>query len=171
MSVMIRRFLQKNRKASVAVEFALVTSFFLLPLTLGAADFVLIITAQAQLNTALQALYYFAWTNPLSADNQTQLQEIISAINAASVYQITLPATFSSGAANGSLTYSCVTPGTTPTYAAATGPGQCSSTSTPPQIQQTYVTYKLTTTLNLPIKLPGLPSPFSLTSKGSIQIQ
>ncbi|NNM58015.1 TadE/TadG family type IV pilus assembly protein [Acidocella sp.] len=164
---MIRRFLQKNRKASVAVEFALVTSFFLLPLTLGAADFVLIITAQAQVNTALQALYYFAWTNPLSANNQNQLQEIVSAINAASVYQVTLPATFSSGAANGSLTYSCVTPGITPTYAAATGPGQCSST----QIQQTYATYKLTTTISLPIKLPGLPSPFTLTSKGSIQIQ
>ncbi|GLR67489.1 hypothetical protein GCM10010909_21700 [Acidocella aquatica] len=167
MSVLIRRLLQRGRRASVAVEFALVTSFFLLPLALGASDFVIIITAQAQLNTALQALYYFAWTNPLTADNQTQLQEIITAINSASVYQVTLPATLSSGAANGSLTYACVTPGTTPTYAAATGPGQCSST----QIQQTYVTYKLTTSLSLPIKLPGIASPLTLTTKGKIEVQ
>ncbi len=165
--MILHRLLQRGRRASVAVEFALVTSFFLLPLTLGASDFVILITAQAQANTALQALYYFAWTNPLTADNLTQLQEIISAINSASVYQVSMPATLSSGAANGSFTYACVTPGTPPTFTSATGPGLCSST----QVQQTYVTYKLTTTVNLPINLPGIPSPFTLTSRGTIQVQ
>ena len=169
MSVIIRlrRLLRRGRRASVAVEFALVTSFFLLPLALGASDFVIIITAQAQLNTALQALYYFAWTNPLTADNLTQLQQIITAINSASVYQVTLPATTSSGAVNGSFSYACVTPGATPTFTAVTGPGLCTST----QVQQTYVSYALTTTLGLPIKLPGLPAPFTLSSNGKIQVQ
>ena len=50
----------RRRRGSVSVEFALVSVFILGPLFGGGADFVVIMAAQAQLRTAVQALDYFA---------------------------------------------------------------------------------------------------------------
>ena len=83
--------------------------FVLLPLFAGGTDFVLIMSAQAQLRTALQALDYFAWTNPGNATNMTEAGYIISLINQESDYTVTLPTTLSSGGANGGISYDCFT--------------------------------------------------------------
>ncbi len=54
-----------GRRASVSAELALVSVLFLLPLIPAAAqNLTEIISAQAQANTALRALYSFAWANP-----------------------------------------------------------------------------------------------------------
>ena len=90
--MLIQRFRKSGRKANVTLEFALVAVFLLLPLLAGGADFAVIISGQAQLNTALQALDYFGWTNPASASNIADLQNIITAIDSGSVYNIPTPA-------------------------------------------------------------------------------
>jgi Flp pilus assembly protein TadG len=46
-----------GNRGSVAVEFAMISSLFLLPLMLGSSDLVEMISGQAQVNTALQAMY------------------------------------------------------------------------------------------------------------------
>jgi Flp pilus assembly protein TadG len=153
-----------SRRANVSVEFALIVSFFLLPLMLGLADFLAVICAQAQLNTALQALYYFAYTNPSEAGSTTDAGFIISLINQASVYKITLPSTMSSGASNASLSYGCFTP---PSTAITYQTGTCSASQT----QQTLVAYQVKTTVTLPFPLPILSNPMSLTASGKTQVE
>jgi hypothetical protein len=98
-------------------------------------------SAQAQLRTPIQALDDFAWTNPDEADNMTDAGYIISLINQRSDYQITLPATLSTGGADGALSYSCFTPpATAGTTVTSPSPTTCPSTQT----QQTLVTYQAT---------------------------
>ncbi|MDR3520699.1 MAG: hypothetical protein P4L54_03690 [Acidocella sp.] len=163
----------RTRRSSAAVELALVTSFLLLPLFAGASDFVVIITAQAQLNTAMQAIDYFAVTNPTAASGTagtTNVGYILALINANSVYHVTLPAnaTTSLGTfSNGSVSYGCFLPPatstTTPTYQTAT----CPTADT----QQTFVTYEVTTSVTLPVPLPTVKSPFSMNATSTIQTQ
>ncbi|MBU6418857.1 MAG: pilus assembly protein [Proteobacteria bacterium] len=149
----------RDRKGSIAIEFALISTFFLVPLLLGASDFVVIISARAQLNTALQALYYFAWTNPTSAADSTQLAQVIAAINAQSIYQITNPTV--------SVTYVCATPGSTPSYTTYTSPGNCGQS----EVQQTLTSYKISTNVSLPVTFLGIASPMQYSANGTIQTQ
>jgi Flp pilus assembly protein TadG len=153
-----------DRRGAASVDFALTASLVMLPMLLGGADFLSVISAQAQLNTALQSLYYFAFTSPASANNTTDAGYIITLINSASVYKITLPATMSSGTANASLSYGCFTPpSTTITYqSTACGTGQT---------QQTLVTYQVKTTVSLPFPLPELSNPLPLSASGTVQVQ
>ncbi len=157
--MIFRRLIQRGRQASVTVEFALVASLFLLPLFMGSSDLIILISSRAQLNAAIEALYYFAWTNPTSAADTTQLNEVIAAINASSNYQITQPVVTTS--------YVCVTPGSPPKTTSVSGPGLCNSD----QIQQTLVTYSVSTTVSLPVPFPGISSPTTQTARGTIQTQ
>jgi hypothetical protein len=153
-----------TRRASASVEFALTASLLLLPLLLGGADLLAVISAQAQLNTALQSLYYFAYTNPSAANNTTDAGYIITLINAASVFQISLPATTTAGTSNAALSYGCFTPpSTTITYQ--------TTACTAGQTQQTLVTYQVTTTITLPFAFPGLANPLTLNAAGTVQVQ
>jgi Flp pilus assembly protein TadG len=156
--------LLRARRASASVEFALVASLLLLPLLLGGADFLAILTAQAQLNTALQSLYYFAYTDPNSANNTTDVNQVVALINGASVFKITMPTTTSSGVANASLSYGCFTPPSTSiTYQTS----QCSATQT----QQTLVTYQVSTSVTLPFPLLNLSNPLTLNASGTVQVE
>jgi Flp pilus assembly protein TadG len=159
---MLIRHLQKlGRRASVSVEFALISTFFLLPLFAASADLIKMVAAQSQLNTALQALYYFAWTNPSAAANNTDIDNIVALINATSFHQINTPPT---SAATTSTTTICLTPPST--YTAS----PCSAGQTPQT--QTFVTYKITSSAFLPFPIPlHLGSQFSLSASGQIQIQ
>jgi Flp pilus assembly protein TadG len=172
---LIRRFLRRGQRGSVSVEFAIIATFFLLPLLAGAADFICIITAQAQLNTSLQALYFFAWTNPTAASTTSDLQVIITAINKTSNFTITLPATLTkapanvsvtSGAVNGIASVGCFLPPaastTTFTYAATTCPTGDTTMN--------LVTYEVKTSVSLPFPLPlKIANPFVLTAIGTVQ--
>lgn len=164
---LLRRKAARNRRGSVSVEFALVSVFILGPLFGGGADFVLIMAAQAQLRTAVQALDYFAWTNP---DNLTDAGFIISLINQQSDYKITLPANLSTGGANGALSFNCLDQ---PASASTQQLSVLSSTMCPPdKTQRTLVTYQVTTSVFLPVPLPGLlRSPETLSATSTVQIQ
>ena len=155
---------RRGRRGSVAVEFALVSSLLLLPLFAGGADFVEIISAQAQLNTALQSLYLYAYTNPAGASGTTAIAAIIAKINARATHQVSFPTTNSAGAANGAVSYKCLNAaGTSTAYGSGCGSGY---------IKQSYVSYQLNCSVNITVPLPlGLTSPFALTASGTAQIQ
>jgi hypothetical protein len=114
--MLIRQLHKLGRRANVSVEFALISVFVLLPLFSGGANFMEIICAQSQLNTALQSLYYFAWANPSIATNTSDVAEISTLINTQSLNQIKL--------SSATITYGCTSPSSSiPTY--STNP--CSS--------------------------------------------
>jgi hypothetical protein len=174
----IRSF-HSDSKASVAVEFAMVSSFFLFPLFSGVADCVEIISAQAQLNTAVQALYYDAWNNPslaatttstststLPATNTAEMQTVLAAIRPGGMTNMTL------GGVAGTVSYACYTPGSTATPITVAASGDCSNLTNPtaPQ-QQTWVTYQVNATVNLTFPFPGLPSTVPLIAKGQVEVQ
>jgi len=132
----------REKRASVSVEFALVSVMVLLPLLAGGADFVELISAQSQLDSSMQALYSFAWNSPDNAANTTQLNGVLGLVNAHSVPQVSL------GSAP-ALSYQTVSAG-----------------------QQTFVTYSLATQVSLPVPLPfGLSNPFPLAASGTVEIQ
>jgi Flp pilus assembly protein TadG len=162
---MIPAWLKRTSRGTAAVEFALITTFFVAPLLIGSADYVSIVSARAQLNTAMQSLYYFAITNPTLANNITDTSAIITTIDAASDFQIISPANMSA-AQQPSLTYYCYTTSstaaTTPTLT-ANASAACGTGNT----TLTYATYTLTVNLALPVPIPGLTS---LTTTGSTQI-
>jgi Flp pilus assembly protein TadG len=172
----LRRHLAKKARAAVAMEFALITVFFLVPLLGGAADFVIVMPAQAQLNTALQALYSMALSNTgasniSTATNTTYTSEIITKINNASVNQLSMPATMTingTSVANPSLTYVCYTTASaTPNFTApSTSAAACSGTQT----TLTLVNYKVSTTVSLPIPIPGIGTSWTLSAQGFIQL-
>lgn len=171
------------RRGSVTVEFALVTTFFLLPLLAGAADFLTIITAQAQLNTALQALYSYAWSNSgagTGVDNTTGSaatgeQNIIDVINGtspgevngASIFTITLVPGNTTGSFSNQ-EFLCVGTGTTP--APTSNSLQTSSTCGANQTAESFVQFTVKTTVHLPFPLPlHLANPLTLSATGAVQ--
>lgn len=157
---MISKWLRRSGRANASVEFALITSLFVVPLLLGASDFVSIIAAQAQLNTALEALYYYGVTNPGGAISNTS--SIITAINANSDFQMSV--------ASQSLSYVCYTTQTSASTAPSFGTSSSSNNCSSGQTTMTYANYKLTTNVTLPVKLPGLSNPLPLSASGSIQV-
>ena len=155
--MLIRWFQKLDRRANISVEFALISVFILLPLFSGGANYMQVICAQSQLNTALQSLYYFAWANPSIATNTADLGDIITQLNAQSFNQIQL--------SSATLSYDCITaPSTIPTYSTTPcGTGQT---------QETLVNYQITGNVSLPLALTlGLKNPYTLTMSGKVQIQ
>lgn len=162
-----------DRRGSASVEFALIAVFFLLPLLAGAADFIIIITAQAQLNTALQSLLYYSWTNQSQAASNTssvttaQETALITAINSV---QTTYHITLNSGTASGSysnLVYACVSGTGSGTVITPSATSTCGSGQT----VQTYVQFSVSTSVALPFPLPlKLTNPVALSATGAAQV-
>ncbi len=152
------------RRASVTVEFALVAVFFLFPLFAGAMDFVQIFAAQAQANAALQALYFFALSNPGQASSNAQANAVAGLINAQSLNKVVFPATASGGAANGALSYDCISAA----GALTASTGTCATGTL-----QTFVTYQVNSSVSLvlPLSFFGFSNPFVVSASGTIQIQ
>jgi len=145
----------------MAVEFALISVFVLGPLLAGTADYLILLTARAQLNTALQALYYFGWTNPGAANNDIYAGDVISNINkGGSIYLIALAKT---SATYTTLVYACAPPAAT---AYTTTAPVCPSAQT----LQEFVEYRVTSSVALPFPIP-LVSPVLLSVYGQVQIQ
>jgi hypothetical protein len=146
-----------GRKANVTVEFALLAVFFLLPLMAVCADFVCVINARAQLNTALQALIYYAWSTGSGASG-TQGNEtgIIGAINAASDFHITY--------VPGTMKYACVT-GSAGNYTVPAALSTSTACATGNNLFY-YEQYTLTTNVTVPFPVPfhfANPYPLSVT--------
>jgi hypothetical protein len=165
-----RRF---SARASASVEFALMSTLFLLPLLLGGMDFVVMIGARAQLNITLQALFYFAQTDPTIANNTTNapgastpittaaVSQVVSTINASSIYS----AKITSAVAE----YGCVYPDTINFQATTSScPAKDAAANNLSQ-QDTAVAYTLSSTFYIPIPLHfGLTNPVTLTVTGQM---
>jgi len=167
----LRRRWRRCRQGNVTVEFALLATFFLLPLLAGSADLVVIISAQGQLNTALQALYYFGVSTPGSAVNAVDTALIVSAINNASLYSLSMPATLDSGQPNPSFTYVCYTTGATGSSLVFSSPSTTDN-CTSAQTAEYFANYKVQVTVFLPFPLPvKMASPMTLSASGAVQTQ
>lgn len=149
----------RDRRGSVSIEFALVSAFFLIPLTLASWDGLFALAARYQTEAALHTLYYFAWSNPGDATDTADLQTLLGAINQTAIAPISLSKHY---------------PQTPPTECLqsdgsstqAQNNGTCSS-GTP----ETMVTYQLTTSVDLPFGIPAFPNPLTLTTGGTVRIQ
>ncbi|MBB5373539.1 TadE/TadG family type IV pilus assembly protein [Acidocella aromatica] len=158
-----------GRRGSVTVEFALIATFFLLPLFGGSLDMVEYISARAQLNTALQALYYYALTNPSAGTNSANTTAIMSLMSS-SLHPLTL--------VSSSVSYNCIAnSATTVTYVSqsSTAITSCPASGSYTASQQTLqitVTYTVRTSVPLTMPMPFVPSnPLVLTQTGMIQVQ
>lgn len=158
-----RLFYRFGRQGNVSVEFALIASLFLLPLYGGSIDMVEYISAKAQLNTALQALYYYSLTTPNAATTSADTSAIVGLMSG-SPHPITL--------ASSVVNYDCIENNSTTVTYVDTSPvntnGGCSSSQT----QRTRVTYSLSSSVFLTVPLPFVASnPITVTASGTMQLQ
>ena len=172
-------FRRLGNRASASVELALISVFFLLPLFAGSVDMVEIISAKAQVNTALRALYSFAWTNPSDAsyastttNGKSDLQTIVNTISTSALRPVSFPtntnvATLNGTNTNGSYYYVCIpTTGTTLTQAAP-----CPTNGNIVYTQQTWVTYQIDSSVVLPVPVPFVNrNTLTLTASGAVQL-
>lgn len=175
--------LHLGRRASVSAELALVSVFFLLPLFAGGADLVEIISAQAQANTALRALYSFAWANPGYANTASYLTDITTEISSSSINRVKFSPTGTINVLNADgVTNTAVTSGTLfyecfLASAATTSSNYFTSTTAAPcttagNTVQTWVAYQVTSRVSLPVPLPYLTTDghFTVRASGAVPI-
>lgn len=156
-----------ERRASVSVEFALVSVFFLLPLLLLCWDGMFVFAERYQINTDLHDLYYFAWSNPSEATATASVTNFLTALNSNAIAPVNLPSGFQP-----SLSYDCLQSdgSTSPaTQSAANSGTQLESCST--GTLETMATYQLTAIVNLPVPMPGFSGPVILNVGGTIRIE
>jgi Flp pilus assembly protein TadG len=150
-----KRRLGRDSKANIAVEFALISVLFLLPLLAVAADSVSLLNARAQLNTTLEAFMYYALANNANAianvgvTSGSTVGEVVllTAINSATTFRVTY--------SSSTLYYNCV--GSTGYQNTALTPYASGSTpctnGTYPTLAR-FIQYNLSTTVVLPVPVP-----------------
>jgi Flp pilus assembly protein TadG len=183
---MLKQRFRLGRKASVAVEFALVASFFLVPLFGGSADMVTYIASKAQLNTALQALYYYALTyNPGTGSTLPDPTAIISSTNLNAVVSLMSSSLHPLTLSNDSVTYDCITTTATTVTYVPTSPANATGATTngtltygvnngctPSQTQRTTVSFTVSSKVYLVVPLPFVSgNTLAITSSGTVQIK
>jgi hypothetical protein len=157
-----------GNRGSSSVEMALVSMFILLPMMAGVGDFLDVIAAKAQINSALEAFDAYAWNNPSSATNTAALGNILAVINKHSLPLVTFPDGKTDGQTSYTpvLTYYCTTP---PSVVQTAQSSACSGAQTQAALE---VTYNVRSQVSLPVPLPlGLTSPFLLTASGKVELQ
>lgn len=181
-----------HRRGSIAVEIALILSFFLLPLMLGTVDFAYIMSARIQLNAALQTAEVFAWANQDEAADGPDIAPILNGGSA--VAQISQPSpptmSYSCLQNDGSVTAASVVmnsgyssadlatpqaseglaeqkvPASSESIGKWMGTATCSAGSV-----QANVTYVLSTTISLPVYLPSIGTQSVQTIRGTIWVR
>jgi len=159
--------LMRCRSANISVEMALIAAFVLMPVLAGGVDFLQLISAKAKLNATLPALYAFAWNNPGSATDITQLAGILSIINQQSGPPVTFPDGLATSATSyrPAVSYGCsVPPSTSQTMQASPCPAA--------DVQAEYVTYHVVSSVVVSLPLPfGLSAPTVLGVSGQVQVE
>jgi Flp pilus assembly protein TadG len=159
--------LTRCRRANISVEMALIAAFVLMPVLAGGVDFLQLIAAKAKLNATLPALYAFAWNNPGSAADITQLAGILSIINQQSGPPVTFPDGLATAATSyrPAVSYGCsVPPSTSQTMQASPCPAA--------DVQSEYVTYHVVSSVVVSLPLPfGLSAPTVLGVSGQVQVE
>ena len=146
-----------NRRGSVAVEAALALGLVLVPLLLALADLGLALSVQMRLERANQAALFYAWGN-----SGASVAAIKSAASAG--YGVSDP----SFAATASEACYCITQtGTRSSGTAVACTGSCASG----QQVATWLTVQSSTSVALPVPLPGYGSSLSLSSGSTARVQ
>lgn len=182
----------RSSTGSVSVELALVSIGFLVPLFIGSADFIYVMTCRAQLAAAMQNVEIFAWSHPSDASNQSAINKTLAAganNDLEKISQVapatmsytclqsdgtTSPAsiTYNSGYNASSLSTASASSGlandpvpSTSEKIGTVGTASCSS-----GFVQANASYHLATTVNLPVNLPGVGSSLTLDVNGKIWV-
>ena len=157
--VLLLRRLRDERRGSVSLEAALVTTVFLIPLFLGSVDVASVLVTYFRVHRAQEAAVFYAWGNGGIASSATIQQAATTAFGTASP----------SPTVTSSTLYYCVT---TSQYLQS---GMTSYTSTPTcssgQQVASYLTVSVSAKTSLPVPFPVLPSSFTLTSSGAVRTQ
>jgi Flp pilus assembly protein TadG len=150
--MLIKRRSLRGTRGSASVEFALLAVFFLAPLLIGSVDFVIYIGGKAQVNTALEALYSYALTDPADASTKSKAQLALNAVNAGSIYPVTLNSVTAKNAcmASNALTFIA-----------------SNATCPPSAVQVTAVSYVVSTHVSLPFPVPlNVKNPVLVSASG-----
>jgi len=152
-----------NDRASVSLEFALVSVFFLLPLLLICWDGMVLCAERYQVNADLHDLYYYAWGNPNQATYFDQVDNVLQATNQYSIAEVVQLWGYSP-----QLSYDCLQSNGSTSGANQNNDGTYSCSN---GTLETMVTYKLTAQVNLPVPILGFGSTVNLSADGSVRIQ
>ena len=155
----MRRLRRTGQRGSVTIELALVTALFLLPLTVGSVDMLFVLTQRFQMHRALQSLYFYAWANPNNANNHSQVSNALSVAAQNTISNVSLSSLAPS--------YDCASnqQSSNPSPPSSNQPS-CSSSNP----LQTFETYSIQATVNLPVPIPGFASAYPLHLTGTIQV-
>lgn len=148
--------LRNDIRGSISLEFALVTTFILIPLILVGFDALFLLIGYEQLGQVTHSVVMYAWSFPSDANNQQDINEVIAANiqNAiGSIHLVTAPSeSFDCLQSDGSST-------------AAASDGTC-TTGQP----ETLVSYQIVLTLQLPITLGFAQNPYQMISNITTRI-
>jgi hypothetical protein len=178
MHLIFARLARTSRKGSSSVEFALISTLFLLPLFGGTIDFIQYIAAKDQLNTALQSLYYYSltyvpgtYTAGTAPTMLTDPAAFITADNTKKVLALmsskVTPITLVSGYP--SISYKCLDALGAVMSPAPTTNNSC-TTAYP--YEQIWVSFQIQSEVNfvVPVLFAANASSVTLTASGSVEI-
>jgi len=145
-----------DQRASVSVELALVTTFFLVPLLLLGLDFLFVMLGRQQMAESTHALFMLAWSSPVSATDLPSLDAVLAQANQHGVGTISFAATPTE-------TIACLQPDGSD---GASSAGSCST-----GIAETFVTYQLAARIALPVGIGLIPDPFMISASSTVRIR
>lgn len=147
--------LHGNRRASIAVEAAVIASVFLVPLICGLAGAGQAIALQTRLDRALHAAMFYVWATP--------------GASAASV-QNAAQAGFGTDTLTGNVaTVACYCMAPDGTRASAGAAVTCSTVCSSGLVLATFVTTTVSATVALVLPMPAVTLPWTLASSATIR--
>lgn len=158
--------LGRGGRASVSVELALVSAFFLVPLILVAGDGLSVLAARSQTYVALRTLYYLAWSQPSAATDTGDIDTLLHVYDSGTIWSIARAPD-----AAPTLSYRCLQSDASTTAATAkTTLGTTTETCSAGTLE-TDVSYTLRTAVTLPFPLPFVTSPVIMEIGGTVRDQ
>jgi hypothetical protein len=159
--------LRRGGRASVSVELALVSAFFLVPLILVAGDGLSVLAARSQTYVALRTLYYLAWSTPSAATQTDYIDTLLAAYDNGTVWSIARAPD-----APPALSYGCLqSDGSTISATAQTAADGSTTETCSAGTLETDVSYTLRTAVTLPFPLPFVASPVIMEIGGTVRDQ
>lgn len=149
--------IQEEVRGSMSLEFALVTTLFLVPLILVGFDTLFLMMGYEQIGQVTHSVIMYAWSFPSDADNQQDINYVISANIQKSIGTVTLANTPFE-------TFDCLQSDGSTTPAASDG------TCTTGQ-SETRVSYQIVMTLRLPLNFGITTNPYQMTSNITVRIE
>lgn len=151
------RKIWEDISGSMSLEFALVTTLFLVPLILFGFDTLFIMMGYEQIGQVTHSVIMYAWSFPSDATNQQDINQVIAASIQNPIGSVAL--------ANAPYeTFGCLQSDGSTTSAASDG------TCTTGQ-SETRVSYEIVSIVQLPINLGLIQNPYQMTSNVIVRIK